>query len=111
MASFPSAGAALEGAIAVQRGVAAREEAHGGSLEVKVGINAGEPVAEGEDLFGTAVQLARRICDEAGGNEIFVSDVVRQLAAGKSFLFSDRGVTALKGFDEPVKVWEVRWRE
>jgi class 3 adenylate cyclase len=40
-----------------------------------------------------------------------VSDVVRQLAAGKGFLFSDRGVTALKGFDEPTRVWEVRWRE
>ena len=45
------------------------------------------------------------------GGEILVSDVVRQLAAGKDFLFSDRGVAALKGFDEPVRVWEVRWRE
>ena len=31
-------------------------------------------------------------------------DVVRQLAAGKDFLFSDRGVAALKGFDQPVRV-------
>ena len=71
----------------------------------------GEPVAEESDLFGTAVQLARRVCDEASGGEILVSDVVRQLAAGKEFLFSDRGVAALKGFDEPVRLFEVRWRE
>ena len=39
------------------------------------------------------------------------SDVVRQLAAGKDFLFSDLGETALRGFEDPVKLWEVRWRE
>ena len=39
------------------------------------------------------------------------SDVVRQLAAGKDFLFSDRGAADLKGFDEPVRLFEVAWKE
>ncbi len=39
------------------------------------------------------------------------SDVVRQLVAGKDFLFSDRGETELRGFDDPVRLFEVRWRE
>ena len=82
-----------------------------GSLAVHIGLNAGEPVAEEEDLFGTAVQLARRICDQADGGEIIASDVVRQLVAGKGFLFLDRGEAALKGFLEPVQLYEVGWEE
>jgi len=57
MASFPTASGALECALAIQRGVATRGDA---SLAVHVGVNAGEPVAEESDLFGTAVQLASR---------------------------------------------------
>ena len=68
-------------------------------------------MAEEEDLFGTAVQLARRICDDAEPGEILVSNVVRELAAGKGFLFSDRGEAPLRGFEDPVRLWEVRWRE
>lgn len=112
MASFPTASGALECAISIQRAVAAHAEGvdhH--PLRVRIGVNAGEPVADGDDLFGTAVQLARRICDSSGGTEIFVSDVVRQLAAGKRFLFADRGTEALKGFEDPVRLYELRWRD
>jgi len=79
--------------------------------DVHVGLNAGEPVAEGGDLFGTAVQLARRICDQAEPGRILVSNVVRELVAGKGFLFADRGETALRGFEDPVRLFEVRWAE
>jgi len=106
MASFPSASGALECAVAIQRAVEASE-----GLSVHIGLNAGEPVEEESDLFGTAVQLARRICDQAEGGEILASDVVRQLAAGKGFLFADRGEVALRGFEDPVRLYEVRWRE
>lgn len=39
------------------------------------------------------------------------SNVVRELVAGKEFLFNDRGDTELRGFEDPVRVYEVRWRE
>jgi adenylate cyclase len=68
-------------------------------------------VAEERDLYGTSVQLAARVCAEADTGEILVSNVVRELAAGKGFLFSDRGDHALKGFEDPVKLYGVRWRE
>ncbi len=54
---------------------------------------------------------AARITATAKGGEILVSDVVRQLAKGKDFLFADRGETSLKGFDEPVRLFEVRWEK
>ncbi len=67
-------------------------------------------MAEEKDLFGTAVQLAARICDYAEPGQILVSIVVRELAAGKQFLFAERGEAALKGFDEPVRLYEVMWQ-
>jgi adenylate cyclase len=78
-------------------------------VSIRVGLNAGEPIEEDGDLFGTSVITASRICAQAGGGEIVVSDVVRQLVAGKGFEFSDRGAAALKGFEEPVRLSEVRW--
>lgn len=78
---------------------------------MRVGLNAGEPIAEDEDLFGTAVNRAARIAAMAQGGEILVANVVRELAEGKDFLFGDRGETALKGFDDPVRLFEVKWQE
>jgi class 3 adenylate cyclase/pimeloyl-ACP methyl ester carboxylesterase len=111
MTSFSSATRALESAIAMQRAFAAHNESAEEPILVRVGLNAGEPIAEEADLYGTAVNLAARICGHAEAGQILASDVVRQLVAGKDFLFADRGEAALKGFDEPVRLYEVRWRE
>jgi len=111
MTWFSSAQKALECAVALQRAFAARNASGAEPLLIRAGVNAGEPIIEDDDLFGTSVIAASRICAQAGGGEIVVSDVVRQLVAGKNFLFGDRGAVALKGFDEGVRLWDVRWRE
>jgi class 3 adenylate cyclase/pimeloyl-ACP methyl ester carboxylesterase len=112
MASFSSATRALECAIAMQRAFAAHDDEHPETpIRVRIGLNAGEPIAEDEDLFGTAVNVAARIAAQAKGEEILASDVVRQLVAGKGFLFADRGEVALRGFEGPVRLYEVRWEE
>jgi len=114
MASFQSASQAIACAIAMQRSFAAHnDEQPATPLRVRIGLNAGEPIAEDDahgrgDLFGTAVNMAARIAAEAQGGEILVSDVVRQLVAGKGFAFDDRGEQALKGFEEPVRIWAVQ---
>jgi len=77
------------------------------AVRVRIGLNAGEPIAEGNDLFGTSVQLARRICDRADPGQVVVSDVVRQLVAGKGFSFHELGAEILKGFEEPVALFNV----
>ncbi|MGA2284726.1 MAG: alpha/beta fold hydrolase [Dehalococcoidia bacterium] len=110
MASFSSAARALECAIALQRAFAAHDDEHPETpIRVRMGLNAGEPIAEDEDLFGTAVILAARIAAQAKGKEILASDVVRQLVAGKGFLFADRGEVVLRGFEDPVRLYELRW--
>jgi class 3 adenylate cyclase len=112
MASFSSATRALECAIAMQRAFAVHDDEHPETpIRVRIGLNAGEPIAEDEDLFGTAVILAARIAAQAQGGEILASDVVRQLVAGKGFQFADRGEVALRGFEDPVRLYEVRWGE
>ena len=110
MTSFSSATRALECAIAMQRAFAARNESAEEAIRVRVGLNAGEPIAEEKDLFGTAVQLAARICAHAEPGQILASDVVQQLAAGKGFAFTDKGEATLKGFEKPVRLHEVRWQ-
>jgi class 3 adenylate cyclase len=111
MASFSSVTRAVECAIAMQRALAAYGETAEEPIRVRVGLNAGEPIAEEHDLFGTAVIMAARIAATAKGGEILVSNVVRELAEGKGFLFSDRGAVELRGFEEPLRLHEVRWRE
>jgi len=48
---------------------------------------------------------------EGGSGEILVTDVVRLLAAGKGFTFAEHGEPMLKDFEEPVRLFAVRWRE
>ena len=62
-----------------------------------VGLNAGEPIAEDRDYFGTTVQLAARICDRAEPGQVLVSNVVRELCAGKTFTFEDDGRGDVEG--------------
>ncbi len=111
MASFPTASGAVECAVEIQRAFAQRNEAEPETpVSVRIGINAGEPVAEGDDLFGTSVQMAARVCGRAEPGEILTTDVVRQLVAGKGILFADKGMAELRGFEDPVRVYDVRWR-
>ena len=116
MASFSSATQALECAITLQKSFADHNTSADEPIKVRVGINAGEPIAEDDpggraDLFGTAVNMAARIAAKAEGGEILASNVVRELVAGKNFLFNDRGETELRGFEDQVRLFEVRWRD
>jgi class 3 adenylate cyclase/pimeloyl-ACP methyl ester carboxylesterase len=108
MASFATASKALACATAIQTALVERNEAAEEPINVRIGLNAGEPVAEDEDLFGTAVQLAARVCARAQPGQVLASNVVRELSAGKGFLFSDQGDVVLRGFEDPVRLYEVR---
>ena len=112
MASFVTASSAVECAIAIQKALAIHSEQNPeDAFRVRVGISAGEPVMEDQDLFGAAVQLASRICDCAEPSSILVAHVVWELCMGKNLLFADSGETALRGFEDPVRLYEVRWRD
>jgi len=107
LASFGSVTAAMDCAIALQRAFAARE---GEPLAIRVGLNAGEPIEEDGDLFGATVILASRIAAKAAGGEILIPEPLRHLLAGKSYVYADRGEFLPKGFEDAVRLYEVRWR-
>ena len=100
-AAFVSAVSAVDAALQIQRELA------GAEVRVRVGLNAGEPIAEDDDYFGAAVQLAARVCDRAEPGQVLVSNVVKELCTGKLFQFEEQGETTLKGFPEPVRLFVV----
>jgi class 3 adenylate cyclase len=109
MASFVSVVSGLRAAIEIQRQVAAATGENAERLHVRIGLAAGEPVTERDDLFGATVQLAARLCQRARPRTILVSNGVQGLALGKGFAFTKRGSLRLKGFDEPVPTFELAW--
>ena len=110
MASFVSVAGSLNGAIDIQRGVSEYRRGDANhNLQVKIGLSAGEPVEEDQDLFGTSVQLAARICDHASAEEILVAHTVQELSAGKGFSFGTPDEVLMKGFDTPTKIISVIW--
>ena len=107
MVAFPSAREAVACAAAMQQAVSEQPD----RLELRVGIDAGEPIHEDADLFGTPVVVAQRLCDAAQGGQVLASDVVRLLAGRRVGLPLEAiGPVRLKGLDEPVVAHSVRWR-
>ena len=102
---------AVDCAIALQRAFARRSGERKEPLRIRVGLNAGEPISEGGDLFGSTVIMASRVCDKADAGEILLPEPVRHLLSGKGYVYADRGEVLLKGFEDAVRLYEVRWRE
>ncbi len=111
MAAFDSASQAVGAAIQVQRALQEHNAVGQSGLHVRIGVAAGEPVTEQDDLFGAAVQQAARLCACAQPDCIVVSSGVHDLCRGKSIRFSDAGPVSVKGFDEPIGHFEVDWRD
>lgn len=112
MASFANTANSVGAAIYIQRKTFESNATNPAvPLGIKIGINAGEPIVEDDDLFGTMVQLSARIVDKAGNYQIFVSETVKAICAGKAYKFINRGGREMKGFDEPIIMYEAVWQE
>jgi class 3 adenylate cyclase len=110
MASFVSAAGAVDAAVAIQRNVAAHNtRMPAQELHLRIGLNAGEPIQEENDLFGSTVQLAARVCAATPTDGILCTGVVKDMAYGKGGAFRPAGSHNLKGFRDPVPLYEVTW--
>lgn len=108
VASFFSPSRAVGCALHIQQVLADRNAVNQkDAVKVRIGLNAGEPIAGDIDPFRISAQLTRQICERAEPGQVLVSDVVRQLVAGKGFTFEHLGVKVLKGFDGPVALYKV----
>ncbi|MDP7605131.1 MAG: adenylate/guanylate cyclase domain-containing protein, partial [Alphaproteobacteria bacterium] len=113
LASYPQSGMAVESAAAMLRDADKHNAASPPELQLhlRIGINAGQPIQEDGDIFGTTVQLAARLCDAAGTDQILVTNVVREMSQGRAVKFRSAGERDMKGVSEPVPVIEAIWRK
>ncbi len=112
MASFVSAASAVRCAIQIQRELDKHAQVNPEHpLKVRVGAAAGEPVEKNNDLFGSTVQLAARLCAHAQPEQILVSTAIAELCLGKGLSFEDLGEVTLKGFTSPVRAHAAGWRQ
>jgi class 3 adenylate cyclase/tetratricopeptide (TPR) repeat protein len=111
MVVFDSAVDAIACAVSMQRAIERHNHAKGDHrLDLRIGVQTGEPSIEDEDYFGTPVVVAKRLCDDADAGQILVSDLVCSLSGSRGgFSFADAGIRELKGIDDPVDVKEVVW--
>jgi len=109
MASFDDALAAAGCARAIQQGFHKFNSGSDEKLRVRVGIDVGEPVADSNDLFGTTVQMAARLCAAAEPEAILVSGAVHEIVQD-SFPMAALPPRVLKGFADPVSVYGLEWR-
>ncbi len=104
-AAFPSAVAALDAAVAIQRALDEEPIAP----DVRIGVHSGKAFhTDDDDYTGQGVHMAARIGALAGGGEILVSTA--SLDGASRFGLSDARAETLKGFSEPVEVATVDWR-
>jgi class 3 adenylate cyclase len=108
MAAFDDATLGVRAAQRVQREIKAhREVSPDIGMALRIGLAAGEPIKAGNDLFGSTVQLAARVCAEAETDQVIITDPVRTLCAPLGIMFVDLGERPLKGFKQPVRVHAV----
>lgn len=109
MASFDDTIAAVGCARAIQQGFEAFNLASKEKLRVRIGIDVGEPVSDSNDLFGTTVQMAARLCQAAEPEAILVSAAVRDIVRYE-FNAVELTPRILKGFAQPVALYALEWR-
>ena len=103
MAAFNSAACAVRCACQIQAELQDyNKQGIGHPIQICIGISAGEPVEDNDDLFGSTVQLAARLCASAEPGQVLVSNVIADLCLGKGIQFADAGDRELKGFLTPV---------
>jgi class 3 adenylate cyclase len=110
LASFESIVRALDCTLDIQGQIEERNDSSDHPIRVRVGLSAGEPVSENDDLYGSAVTLASRICSVCEPGGILATSAVRDLSFGKGFRWDPKGEEVLKGFDDPVGLYSLAGR-
>jgi class 3 adenylate cyclase/tetratricopeptide (TPR) repeat protein len=109
MVVFDAVTGALACAVAMQQAIAGRA-LDTEPLSIRVGVASGDAEFDNDDYFGLPVVEASRLCAKADGGEILTTELVRMLARSRSDVeLVSVGALELKGLDEPVETFRVRW--
>jgi class 3 adenylate cyclase len=109
MASFKSVANSINCALNIQEAFNTHNLANPDeALHVRIGISAGEPIEEEGDLFGSAVQMAARLCSHAEPNQILAAQIVRDQCVDMDQRFVPKDEASMKGFNQKIIFYEVR---
>ena len=109
LVEFASAVDAVECAVAVQGAMALHNaRTNAPEIALRIGINLGDVVSDGDDMLGDGVNVAARLEAQAPRGGILVSEAIHAQVRGKvDVVFADAGDLALKNIATPVRAW--RW--
>jgi adenylate cyclase len=111
LVEFPSVVDAVRCAVEVQQAMPERNTGIGADkcIALRIGINLGDVIVEGDDLYGDGVNIAARIEALADAGGVFVSNTVYDHVRDRlPFVFEDLGEQQVKNIARPVRVFRVR---
>ena len=109
LVEFASAVDAVTCAIAVQDSMAARNETFAPRITFRIGINVGDIIIDGDDIFGDGVNVAARVENECEPGGVCLSGSAFEQVRGKTrFAFDDLGERSLKNIERPVRLYAAR---
>ncbi|MBI3801724.1 MAG: tetratricopeptide repeat protein [Deltaproteobacteria bacterium] len=114
LAEFPSVVEAVQGAVEMQQELRVRnaEMPVAQRVEFRIGINLGEVVVEGNEIYGDGVNIAVRLESMAEAGGICISAMVHDQVRNRLALrYEDLGEQTLKNIERPIRVWRVRVEE
>jgi class 3 adenylate cyclase/alpha-beta hydrolase superfamily lysophospholipase len=92
---------------AVRCAAAIRQSVRELGIAIRAGVHTGECEVLGDDIGGLSVHVAARVAAASDGSNVMVTSTVKDLVAGSGIHFDDRGLHALKGLDEPWRLFAV----
>jgi len=109
LVEFASAVDAVNCAVAVQSEMRQRNAGAALKITFRIGINIGDIIIDGDDIFGDGVNVAARLENECAPGGVFLSGSAFEQVRGKTeFAFDDLGERPLKNIERPVRLYAVR---
>ena len=110
VAAFEQVSNSVDAAIQIQRETLAYNKTNPKmQLDMKIGIDTGEPRIEGNDLFSRVTQVSASIVAQAQQGQIFVSENIRGSCRGRGYNFAPKGNYEIKGYQGSLPIYEVLW--
>ena len=105
LVEFASVVDAVNCALAIQRAVKAETKPAG--IKLRIGVNLGDVIIDGDDIYGDGVNIAARLEPLAEPGGICVSSIVNESVGNRiAVAFKDGGEVSVKNIDRPIRVWK-----
>jgi adenylate cyclase len=106
LVEFPSVVDAVTCAIAIQQAICLKGRPDG--IVLRIGINLGDVIIDGDDIYGDGVNIAARLEPLADSGGVCISDIVYESVNGRiGISFLDGGKVSVKNVTKPIQIW--RW--